>query len=138
MGDRKAGAFRSPAPNLHENGRRPYLSLTEGLYDLHPAVSFATPDPGRTAFMRILARFVPALAAALLPVLPPVGAAQQTDATSVDAAILDILLQRGLIDQAQYDELVQMVRDKAESSRSEIDLIEGRLARLRAPDVQTS
>ncbi|HEX5011887.1 MAG TPA: porin [Planctomycetota bacterium] len=88
--------------------------------------------------MRILARFVPALAAALLAALPAVAAAQQTDATSVDAAILDILLQRGLIDQAQYDELVQMVREKAESSRNEIDVIEGRLARLRAPDVQTS
>jgi hypothetical protein len=88
--------------------------------------------------MRILARFVPALAAALLAVLPAVAAAQQTDATSVDAAILDILLQRGLIDQAQYEELLELAREKSADSRNEIDLIEGRLARLRAPDVQTS
>jgi len=88
--------------------------------------------------MRIFARFVPALAAAILAALPAVAAAQQTDATSVDAAILDILLQRGLIDQAQYEELLELAREKTADSRNEIDLIEGRLARLRAPDVQTS
>jgi Phosphate-selective porin O and P len=88
--------------------------------------------------MRTLSRIVPAVAAALLAVLPAGASAQQSDATSVDAAILDVLLARGLIDQAQYEELLAMVHDRVESQRGEIELIEGRLARLRAPDVQTS
>jgi hypothetical protein len=65
-------------------------------------------------------------------------AAQQPDATSVEVGILDVLLARGLIDQAQYEELLALARSKAEDARSEVDLLEGRLARLRAPDVQTS
>ena len=88
--------------------------------------------------MRTLSRIVPVVAAAMLAVLPAGAAAQQSDATSVDAAILDVLLARGLIDQAQYEELLAMVHDRVESQRGEIELIEGRLARLRAPDVQTS
>ena len=88
--------------------------------------------------MRTLSRIVPAVAAALLAVLPAAATAQQSDASSVDAAILDVLLARGLIDQAQYEELLAMVHDRVESQRGEIELIEGRLARLRAPDVQTS
>jgi phosphate-selective porin OprO/OprP len=76
---------------------------------------------------------------ATLGVLPATAAAQADDeANNVEIAILDVLLERGIIDQAQYDELLALARAKAEDSRTEIDLIEGRLARLRAPEVQTS
>ena len=86
--------------------------------------------------MKILARL--SLAALLALAVVPVAAAQQPDATSVEVGILDVLLARGLIDQAQYEELLALARAKAEDARSEVDLLEGRLARLRAPDVQTS
>jgi hypothetical protein len=88
--------------------------------------------------MRIPSRVLPLAAAALLALLPARAMAQQADSSSVDAAILDVLLARGIIDQAQYDELMEMARAKANESRGEVDLIEGRLERLRAPDVQTS
>lgn len=87
--------------------------------------------------MRILSRALP-VAAALLALLPAHATAQQADASSVDAAILDVLLARGLIDQAQYEELMAMARAHAEEVRGEVDLIEARLERLRAPDLQTS
>ena len=86
--------------------------------------------------MRLSSVLVVILALAALP--PVRAAAQRADASSVDAAILDVLLARGLIDQGQYDELLELARANASESRGEIDLIEGRLARLRAPDLQTS
>ncbi|MGQ0554159.1 MAG: porin [Planctomycetota bacterium] len=79
-----------------------------------------------------------ALSAALLLGLPQPAGAQSTDATSVEVAILDILLERGLIDQAQYQGLLTLAREKAAGTRGEIDLIEGRLERLRAADVITT
>src|SRR5262249_48061592 len=39
---------------------------------------------------------------------------------------------------AEYDEMIEMVRARADESRGEVDLIESRLDRLRAPDVQTN
>ncbi len=84
--------------------------------------------------MRQLFRLAPATLAALLGALPAATAAQATDASTVDVAILDILRARGIIDSAQYEELVALAHEKAASASSEIDLIEGRLARLAAPD----
>jgi hypothetical protein len=66
------------------------------------------------------------------------AAAQATDATTLETAILDVLLARGLIDEAQYEELLALARARADDARGEIDLLESRLARLRAPDLQTS
>lgn len=77
-----------------------------------------------------------AVVAALLLTFAPVGAAQSDDDSNLDVAILDILLERGLIDEAQYDELLALARARASTNASEIDVIEGRLARLTAPDVQ--
>ena len=76
--------------------------------------------------------------AAVLLSLPSVVAAQSDDQSNLDVAILDVLLERGLIDEAQYEELLAMARARAATNASEIDLIEGRLARLTAPDVQMS
>ena len=77
-----------------------------------------------------------AVVAALLLSLSPLSAAQSDDDSNLDVAILDILLERGLIDEAQYEELLALARERAANKASEIDVIEGRLARLTAPDVQ--
>jgi len=61
---------------------------------------------------------------------------QQAREDDVQVAILDVLLSRGLIDQQQYDELLAMARAKVAGQANEISLIEGRLARITAPDVQ--
>ena len=87
--------------------------------------------------MRILSRALP-VATALVTLLAASTPAQQADGSSVDAAILDVLLARGIIDQAEYEELIAMARAHAEASRGEVDVIEARLERLRAPDLQTS
>jgi phosphate-selective porin len=73
---------------------------------------------------------------ALVLASPCAARAQSRDDSSVDVAILDVLLERGIIDQAQYDELLAMARARAAADANDIDLIEGRLARLNAPDVQ--
>ena len=73
---------------------------------------------------------------ALLFAASPATRAQQDDGNSVDEAILDVLLERGIIDQAQYEELLAMAKAKRDADANEIALIEGRLARLNAPDVQ--
>jgi len=77
-----------------------------------------------------------AVVAALLLAFPRGVAAQSDDDGNLDVAILDILLERGLIDEAQYDELLALARARAATNASQIDVIEGRLARLTAPDVQ--
>jgi phosphate-selective porin OprO/OprP len=64
------------------------------------------------------------------------AAAQADDGSSVEVAILDIMLERGLIDQQQYEELLALARAKVDSQRNELDVLEGRLERLRAPDLQ--
>ena len=82
-------------------------------------------------------RFRLATALAVLALAVPRAVhAQNDDGSNVDVAILDVLLERGLIDQQQYDELLAMARARASEHASDIDLIEGRLARLAAPDVQ--
>ena len=81
-------------------------------------------------------RFWLATALAVLALAVPHLTAQNDDGSSVDVAILDVLLERGLIDQKQYDELLAMAKARASEHASDIDLIEGRLARLTAPDVQ--
>ncbi len=80
-------------------------------------------------------RLMLALLCALAGPLAVPAAAQATDSTTVEVAILDVLLARGLIDQPTYEELLALAREKAAGTRSEIDLIEGRLERLRAADV---
>jgi len=95
-------------------------------------------QPGANGPMKLLSRFALSSLGALLGALPATAAAQATDATTVDVAILDVLRARGIIDAAQYEELVALAREKAASASSEIDLIEGRLARLRAPDPSLS
>lgn len=83
-----------------------------------------------------MSRPILAAAALLLALLP--GAAAQSDAgTTLETAILDVLLERGLIERAQYDELLELARAKAAQQLGEIDLIEARLERLRAPEVKT-
>jgi hypothetical protein len=74
--------------------------------------------------------------AAVLCLLPAPAAAQSDDGSSVEIAILDILLERGLIERAEYEELLAMARAKVEARTNELDVLEGRLERLRAPDVQ--
>jgi len=64
------------------------------------------------------------------------GRAQADDQDDVVVAILDVMKARGIIDQAQYDEMLAMARARARRDADQIGLIEGNLARLRAPDVQ--
>ncbi|HZM00761.1 MAG TPA: porin, partial [Planctomycetota bacterium] len=98
-------------------------------------------------------RLVPALIAVSLSILlasgpaaaqsgeepqPEAPSAEPRDAQSDDVvvAILDVLLARGIIEQAEYDELLAMAHERIEDKSDQISLIEGSLARLRAPDVQ--
>jgi phosphate-selective porin len=84
--------------------------------------------------LRTASRALLAISALGIP-LAATAVAQSADNTTVDVAILDVLKARGIIDQGQYDELLALARDKAAAASSEVDLIEGRLERLRAPDV---
>jgi phosphate-selective porin OprO/OprP len=89
--------------------------------------------------MGIRSKFALLALSLLLGVFPVTAVAQADDEVgNVEIAILDVLLERGIIDQAQYEEMLALARAKVEDSRTEIDLIEGRLARLRAPEVQMS
>ncbi len=88
--------------------------------------------------MSVLTRVFAALSLLLPGLLPAAAVAQSTDATTVDVAILDVLRARGIIDEPQYEELLALAREKAAAATSEIDLIEGRLARLRAPDASVT
>ncbi|MHC4845826.1 MAG: porin, partial [Planctomycetota bacterium] len=72
----------------------------------------------------------------LLAILPAGAAAQSVDSATVETAILDVLLARGIIDEAEYEELLGIARSAVDAKESEIMLIESRLERLRAPDVQ--
>src|SRR5262245_7530768 len=77
---------------------------------------------------RCLAAGLPAALACLT--LASAARAQADDGSSLDVAILDILKARGIIDDAQYAELMEMARSRVDRERSEIDLIQGRLERL--------
>lgn len=72
----------------------------------------------------------------VLAVFPARLAAQSAGSTSVETAILDILLARGIIDTDEYEELLSLARSAVDVKQAEILLIESRLQRLRAPDVQ--
>ncbi len=65
-------------------------------------------------------------------------AAQQADGSTVESAILDILLARGIITPAEHEELAALAREQAASRADEVELFEARLQRLRAPDVQAT
>ncbi len=66
----------------------------------------------------------------------PAATAQSDGGTSLEGALIEILRERGLLDDAQYAELLELARARAASSLAEIDLIEARLARLSAPEVR--
>jgi len=83
-------------------------------------------------------RLLIAAAALFLAILPAGAAAQSVDATTVETAILDVLLARGIIDEAEYEELLGIARSAVDVKEAEITLIESRLERLRAPDVQVA
>jgi phosphate-selective porin len=77
-----------------------------------------------------------ALLLCTLLTLPAV--AQQADGGSVETAILDILLERGLITPAEHAELAARAREQDAARAGEVELFDARLARLRAPDVQVT
>lgn len=86
--------------------------------------------------MAFTGRLLLATAVLTLAILPTDLAAQSTDATSVETAILDVLLARGIIDASEYEELLGIARSAVDVREAEISLIEARLERLRAPDMQ--
>jgi len=59
------------------------------------------------------------------------------EAVSVEVRILDVLLERGLIDEATYEELMALAAAEKAQAR-ELDMIESRLQRLAVPDVKVS
>jgi hypothetical protein len=64
-------------------------------------------------------------------------AARDDDSNTVEVAILDVLLERGIIDAATYDELMALAQ--AESQRAhEMDLLESRMKRMKAPEIKVS
>ncbi|MCB9897184.1 MAG: hypothetical protein H6825_04185 [Planctomycetes bacterium] len=78
-----------------------------------------------------------AIGAVLLASLTPAALARDDDGKSVETAILDVLLERGIIDEATYEELVGMAeRERAE--KEQVAALESRLERLAHPDVSTS
>jgi len=49
---------------------------------------------------------------------------------------MDMLREQGIISSEQYEQLWSLARQRFSSDQAQVDLIEGRLSRLRAPDVQ--
>jgi phosphate-selective porin OprO and OprP len=70
--------------------------------------------------------------------LAPPAAAQGADGTTLETALLDVLLERGIITIEEHGELLALARARVEARNGEFDLMEARLERLRAPDVQSS
>lgn len=66
----------------------------------------------------------------------PSALARDDDERSFDQAILDILLERGLIDEAAYQELLALASARRGEQR-EVDLLADQLQRLKAPEVAT-
>ena len=60
----------------------------------------------------------------------------QAHGTDLELALLDVLREKGLITEADYQELLALARDRADAQSNEITLIEASLQRLSAPDVQ--
>ena len=70
--------------------------------------------------------------------LPFSGASARDDDTNkVDVAILDVLLQRGIIDVATYEELMGLAQAEADKVR-ELDLLENRLRRMQSSGITAS
>jgi len=119
------------------------VSLLSTLLLVTPRAASARPDPAP-----VPAAWTDAPAPAAAPALAPVpglghapapastpgshpgsSAALDDDGRSVDVAILDVLLERGIIDAATYDELLAVAA--AEKQRvHDLDLMEARLQRL--------
>jgi phosphate-selective porin len=78
------------------------------------------------------------VAASALLSLTSTAAAQADDGSRFEHALLDVLRERGLIGDAEYEELVAIARERAASDRVEVDLLESRLEHLRAPDLQVN
>jgi hypothetical protein len=76
-----------------------------------------------------------ALAIALAVLSPSVHALDDDD-RSFDHALLDILLERGLIDESAYDELLSLAGARRQEAR-DVDLLHDQLQRLRHADVTT-
>lgn len=68
-----------------------------------------------------------------LSLAAPAGARDDGERT-VDVAILDVLLQRGIIDEATYEELL-LLAERQHRMEQELDLLQGQLLRLRRPDL---
>ncbi len=75
------------------------------------------------------------LAALLFPATAVM--ARDDDTNTVEVAILDILLERGIIDAATYEELMGLAETESQKAR-ELDLLEARLRRMQAPDISAS
>src|SRR5262245_43440944 len=107
-------------------------------YDLARSLRKSFMEPGTAMrISRCFAAVLLALLACLTLAPAPRAQAQADDGSSLDVAILDILKARGIIDDAQYAELMELARSRVDRERGEIELIQGRLERLRAPDLQT-
>ncbi len=76
------------------------------------------------------------LSSLLLALLTGPLAAQVGGDDSLERALLDILRDKGLIDAAQYDELLALARQRVDARARDVTLIEASLQRLAAPDVQ--
>jgi phosphate-selective porin OprO/OprP len=74
---------------------------------------------------------------ALLAPVAPAAARDDDDTNKVEVAILDILLERGIIDAATYEELMALAQAESDKA-SELDLLEDRLRRMQAPEIQAS
>lgn len=82
---------------------------------------------------RIARRLLPAAALAALSLAAP---PQDRPPETLETALLDILLEQGVIDADQYERLLLLARERVNAHDSEIHMIEASLQRLAAPDVQ--
>ncbi len=57
---------------------------------------------------------------------------------TMETALLDILLEQGVISPEQYDSVLALARERVEAEDQEISLIEARLQRLAAPSVEVT
>ena len=70
------------------------------------------------------------------PAPSPPPSEPQAHGTDLELALLDILRERGLISDDDYEQLLALARSRADQQANEITLIEASLQRLAAPDVQ--
>src|SRR5262249_14780534 len=75
-----------------------------------------------------------------LALLVPRAAAQDQDQgqeQSFERALVDLLKERGILDDAEGEELLRLARERARRNTAEMDLIEGHLEKMKAPEVST-